>query len=361
MRKPFYRKSHKCWYCKDASGKFIRLDPEESVAWEMWSRIQSATQLNHDPTYRAIAEAFLKEHKSTSSYNRILRASWSFLEEIKECRCSLITQSHVIDWVTKPKLIGNEVRPWSLATQRDNAKAVMRVFAWARRKEYIQSDPLSGMRFQDPPPREVVIPKDIHRAMISKCLSRAESKPFALYLMASRSGARPQQLRELTSKNIANDYWMWVFKNHKTRGKTGKPLIVYLTPCLRTLTMILAHRPGNLLLNADGNPWKKDTVAQKMRRLCESLKCEKVIPYAYRHTFATDALLSGASLATVAELLGHTDTRMVGKVYGHLDQHKEHLIKAAAGTLRMGAEAGAGSQSPTPALHESSERKEGQS
>ena len=45
MRKPFYRKSHKCWYCKDASGKFIRLDPEESVAWEMWSRIQSATQL----------------------------------------------------------------------------------------------------------------------------------------------------------------------------------------------------------------------------------------------------------------------------------------------------------------------------
>jgi hypothetical protein len=36
MRKPFYRKSHKCWYVKDENGKFIRIDPDEEVAWEIY-------------------------------------------------------------------------------------------------------------------------------------------------------------------------------------------------------------------------------------------------------------------------------------------------------------------------------------
>ena len=41
-------------------------------------------------------------------------------------------------------------------------------------------------------------------------------------------------------------------------------------------------------------------------------------------------MLSVSNIATVAELLGHTSTRMVSKVYGHLDQHKQHLMDAVA-------------------------------
>ena len=69
----------------------------------------------------------------------------------------------------------------------------------------------------------------------------------------------------------------------------------------------------------DGNPWKKDTVVQKVDRLRAKLDLPKDFTvYAYRHTFATNALLNEVPLQTVSELLGHSDTRMVSKVYGTL-------------------------------------------
>jgi ABC-type polysaccharide/polyol phosphate transport system ATPase subunit len=66
----------------------------------------------------------------------------------------------------------------------------------------------------------------------------------------------------------------------------------------------------------------------------QRLGIDAITVYAYRHSFATDALLAGNSLAVVAELLGHSDTRMVGKVYGHLDQQKSHLLDAVNETAK---------------------------
>ncbi len=47
--------------------------------------------------------------------------------------------------------------------------------------------------------REDVIDPALHRQLVLYCLSSKESKPFALYLIASRCGARPQQIREVTA------------------------------------------------------------------------------------------------------------------------------------------------------------------
>jgi integrase len=51
--------------------------------------------------------------------------------------------------------------------------------------------------------------------------------------------------------------------------------------------------------------------------------------YNLRHTFATQALLNGVGVAQVAELLGHTSTEMVSKVYGHLAGEVAHMREAA--------------------------------
>lgn len=48
-----------------------------------------------------------------------------------------------------------------------------------------------------------------------------------------------------------------------------------------------------------------------------------------RHTYASSLVQAGVSLAIVAEALGHADTRMVSKHYGHLapvaDAIRAHL------------------------------------
>ena len=48
----------------------------------------------------------------------------------------------------------------------------------------------------------------------------------------------------------------------------------------------------------------------------------------YRHGFATDALAHGISDAQVAELLGHTDTSMIHRHYGHLSARSRALKEA---------------------------------
>ena len=50
-----------------------------------------------------------------------------------------------------------------------------------------------------------------------------------------------------------------------------------------------------------------------------------------RHTFASHAIMNGAPLMVVAAALGHVDTRMVEKHYGHLSpSYAADAIRKAA-------------------------------
>ena len=50
-----------------------------------------------------------------------------------------------------------------------------------------------------------------------------------------------------------------------------------------------------------------------------------------RHTWASEAVMSGMPLLLVAENLGHADTRMVEKHYGHLTQsYKDAMFEKHA-------------------------------
>ncbi len=44
-----------------------------------------------------------------------------------------------------------------------------------------------------------------------------------------------------------------------------------------------------------------------------------------RHSFATRMLLAGVDALTVATWLGHSDTSMLSRVYGHLAQSPDYL------------------------------------
>jgi integrase len=69
-----------------------------------------------------------------------------------------------------------------------------------------------------------------------------------------------------------------------------------------------------------------------MRLACERAKIEPPVGvHALRHTFASLALMNGAPLLVVAQNLGHSDTRMVEKHYGHLAKsYVADAIRAAA-------------------------------
>lgn len=329
MRKPFYRKSHKCWYVKSETGAFIRLDPDETVAFELWRRML-AGRFSDGPlvTVQTLVAGYLRENETRRGENRfsiLVHYMLLFVARFGAVPASKLPLLEVYDWLNEPK---PKVEKWSAWTQYDAIQAVRMVFKWAKEEGKITVDPLRRLKLPTRRPREAVITPGQHAALVSEANSA-----LRLYLIASRCGARPRQIREVTAQHVTDDFTRWVFPDHKTRGKTGRPLVVYCSPCLQTLSRLLVakHPSGPLFRNTKGRAWTKDNLALALRRTRKRAKLpESVVAYAYRHTFATDALKAGLPLAEVAELLGHKDVRMVSEVYGHLDKHAGHMVAKAA-------------------------------
>jgi integrase len=106
------------------------------------------------------------------------------------------------------------------------------------------------------------------------------------------------------------------------KTKAGKPRHVVLTP--EGAEFFKAHCAGRargelLFAHADGAPWRASEQARPMRAACVRARITPVVSFhALRHTWASLAVMAGVPLLVVARNLGHTDTRMVERHYGHL-------------------------------------------
>ena len=109
---------------------------------------------------------------------------------------------------------------------------------------------------------------------------------------------------------------------HIRKSKPGKERHVYLTgEATAFFTRLTAGRESKALIltKADGTRWLKHHQARPMRAACKGAKIDPPANFhSLRHTSASLTIMNGAELNVVAHNLGHADTRMVQKHYGHL-------------------------------------------
>ncbi len=105
-------------------------------------------------------------------------------------------------------------------------------------------------------------------------------------------------------------------------SKAGKPRHVPLDDeAAGFLTAITAGRADDerIFRRADGRPWGKSHQARPLIEACKAARVEPAANFhCLRHTWASHRVMKGAPLMVVAQVLGHSDTRMVEKHYGHL-------------------------------------------
>jgi integrase len=123
------------------------------------------------------------------------------------------------------------------------------------------------------------------------------------------------------------------------QSKSGKARHVVLTDeGIHLFKRLTAGRSnGELVFQSNGLPWK--TAQQPMAAACRRAGIVPAVSFhALRHTWASHAVMNGVPLLVVAKNLGHSDTRMVERHYGHLSAN--YVTDAIrAGAPRFGLEA----------------------
>jgi len=156
----------------------------------------------------------------------------------------------------------------------------------------------------------------------SKRLINAANPEFRPLLQAAfLTGGRYGGLAQLAISDFDSDANTLRLRTRKGDG-SERVFHVHLTDeAQEFFRTICAGRRGSDLIftHDDGRPWGKSHQDDQME---EASRRAGIRPAANfhvtRHTFASHAIMNGAPLMVVAAALGHVDTRMVEKHYGHL-------------------------------------------
>ncbi|MFZ0528332.1 MAG: site-specific integrase [Xanthobacteraceae bacterium] len=135
---------------------------------------------------------------------------------------------------------------------------------------------------------------------------------------ALETGARYSELTRLQVRDFNRDAGTIAI----SQSKAGNARHVVLTSEGAALfkQLVLGRPGGDLLLpRADGTAWKKSQQDRRIKKACGPAKIAPRISFhILRHTWASLSVMNGVPLLVVAKNLGHSDTRMVEKHYGHL-------------------------------------------
>ncbi|MGH7040205.1 MAG: tyrosine-type recombinase/integrase [Stellaceae bacterium] len=158
----------------------------------------------------------------------------------------------------------------------------------------------------------------------------------ALVTGALLTGCRYGELAAMTAEDFNPDAGTVRVR----RSKSGKPRHVVLAQEGRDfLAALAAPLPGSgrLFVRGNGKPWAR---SEQQRPLTLAIAAARIDPpanfHALRHTYASRLVMKGVPLAVVAAQLGHADTRMVERHYGHLaPSYVADTVRAAFGPLGL--------------------------
>jgi integrase len=333
---PWERKG-RGWYVT-IGGKQVPLGGTEEEAQKEYLNVLALAQAeslsDQGPLY-PLVELFLadaqakRKPKTYRQYSFFSQSFYNWLKETnrRELRVDQLRPFHIDNWLRSHPT-------WGPGSQRIGINVIVRALNWAVKKGYVSRNPVKGI--ERPPARsrgdECVVSNEEHKKLLAVC----KKECWRHVLMALRhTGGRPGEVAAVTADNFNEAEALWEFDDHKLAGK-GLERVIALTPTLVALSKALAaaHPAGPLFRNSRGNGWTDVTIAKLVRRLRKKAGLgDHVIPYAYRHTFATEQLEKGTPDAHVATLMGHSSTDMLYKHYGHL-RKKIRTVRRAVDDIK---------------------------
>lgn len=291
-----------------------------------------------DPTVGEIIRLYLSLEAKVDT--RRAKRAWQERERILlhfdsaygSLRVSECTKAHLKIWIeSNPRLRSDWTRGrWCRTVQRPFNWAVDEMdlpirnpFKGVRYRKGRRGRPLSDAEFQ--------------------ALARLAGPVFEPVVRFCRlTGARPGEMSQARWDDLRIDEasgTAWItLREHKTSDREdARPRVIGLSRAALELLLTIRRglgvfpglEPEHIFVNARQQAWTRNAISLRMRKL----RAKAGLPpdaklYGCRHAFATEAIVNEIELKDVAELLGHSSTRMT-EYYVHLAGQHQRLSALA--------------------------------
>lgn len=115
---------------------------------------------------------------------------------------------------------------------------------------------------------------------------------------------------------------------------------------MHTTTVIVDNGPVELLFSTNGGIVTPSSYRRTWERILRAMNAsvrtvalpnpiEGLTAHIFRHNYATMLYYSGISIKKAADLMGHSDVKMIMDVYAHLDEEKENAAAKINETIKL--------------------------
>lgn len=378
--KPYFRKARKLYYVQ-IDGRQINLGSDREEAYAAYHRLMAepSRQRLTVMSCAVLADEFLdwvRNNRAADTYEWYRYRLQRFVDCYPRLSTEELRPYHVEKWADSYRL--------SVTSRRNYLRSVKRLMKWAKRQGYIDHNPIADMEVPAAQHREVAVTQAEFDSLL--CYVR-NAALLDLLVVTWETGCRPQESLRVEARHVDVTNHRWVFPKSESKMRRIAR-VVYLSDRAMEITrrLTLVHPDGPLFRNNRGRPWTTEAVnccffeiqmrmgkdemkrreeeipVQQIEQFVKSLsptkthhgiekaktaaelRCEakrkltfrraaKLAPhyslYAFRHSWATNALQKGLDAMTVAILMGHEDPSTLAKVYQHLSLNPQHLLQQA--------------------------------
>jgi len=197
------------------------------------------------------------------------------------------------------------------------------MFNAAVRWGYMHANPCHGVSRLRLPPQEF---RYYDRAQTEKFLDtmkRLRPGYYAFFATAFKTGMRLGELLGLEWGDIDfNNRRILLSRSHSeghtTTPKSGKPRIIPISQALVDILKAHRHLRGPLVFcGPAGGHLTRDMVKHPLDDVSRAAGLHRIRIHDMRHSFASQLVIAGVPLKGIAELLGHSETRITER-YAHL-------------------------------------------
>ncbi len=381
--KPFFRRARGLWYVQ-LHGKQINLGPDKDEAFRQYHLLLSQPEVptispSGGRSVAVLCDHFLEwsqRNRAAATYEWYRYRLQRFVETYPNLTTDELRPHHAEQWAGG---LSN-----CQTSHRNYLRSIKRCMKWATRQGFIDKNPIEHLEVPSGEAKEIYVPPD----EFAQLCSFIRNQPFIeLVTTTYECGCRPQESLRVEARHVDLKNSRWVFPQSEAKGKKA-PRIVYLSEASLEITKRrMKEFPfGRLFRNSRDKPWtpasancafnalrwrmgqtemkqlgeviSDEAVTKEIKRLkpkkkskgrlvtksATDLKVEakqklmrkratklaaKYSLYAFRHSFATNALKRGLDALTVAILMGHQDPSTLARVYQHLSHNPEHMLEQA--------------------------------